>query len=163
MNVINFGWARHLDRGMDDMSLRGWMNPTGGTKQFRNNCVLRTNWYGIELNVLNKQFFKRMDKTESKMRVSYHFHCIFAASNAHFSPMWKVGMIGMPPIVIRLMFLTISMIKITLFTSQMAKKPSKNHICVMKLGYKFINHPFSNLNGWQTAFKDALMLLTYLH
>ena len=69
----------------------------------------------------------------------------------------------MPPIVIRLMFVTISMIKRTVFISQMAKKSKKNHVCDMESGYKSVDHSFSNMNGRQTAFKDASMLLTYLH
>ena len=69
----------------------------------------------------------------------------------------------MPPIVIRLMFVTISMIKKTVFISQMAKNSKKNHVCDMESGYKSVDHSFSNVNGRQTAFKDASMLLTYLH
>ena len=69
----------------------------------------------------------------------------------------------MQPIVIRLMFMIISMIKMTIFTSQIAKKPQKNYVCDMKSGYKFVDHSFSNVNGRQTALKDASMLLTYLH
>ena len=58
-----------------------------------------------------------------------------------------VGIIGMPPIVLRLMFMTISMIEMTIITSQMAKKNPKNHVCDMKSGYKIVDHSFSNVNG----------------
>ena len=55
------------------------------------------------------------------------------------------------------------MTKRTVFISQMAKKSKKNHVCDMESGYKSVDHSFSNMNGRQTAFKDASMLLTYLH
>ena len=69
----------------------------------------------------------------------------------------------MPPKVIKLMFVTISMIKRTVFISQMAKKSKKNNVCDMESGYKSVDHSFSNMNGRQTAFKDASMLVTYVH
>ena len=62
----------------------------------------------------------------SKISVSKNFHCIFALMHGYFSPIWEVGIIGMLPIVLQLMFMTISMIEMTVITSQMVKKTKKN-------------------------------------
>ena len=62
------------------------------------------------------------NRTNSKMRVSQNFHCIFSLIFAHFSSISEFMITCMSPKVVRVMLVTVRIVKKTIFTEQTLKK-----------------------------------------
>ena len=81
------------------------------------------------------------------MRVSQNFHCIFLLIFAYFSSISEFTITCMSPKVVRVMLVTVRIVKKTIFTEQTLKNKEKNLSKTQNRVTKFLTPLFGNVSA----------------